>query len=285
MFSWGNWPGVGLIFSSDLVLNLPGRSRDWLSANQRPIIPDSDLALNLPGLCLLVFLGIYHREEVEIWLAPARNYPLITQYGLELVAFLVCIDSKVPVGAKRGCLEAAKEDRYIAHLAEDLELTVSGQFYKASDFEAPKQQLTTNEWFSSKQQYQIGFVNLALSGQTRVYKITMLFKIKSPERTKRYAMVHEMVRRSNSEEEEGQSEAGEKEDMSVSVNLAVGGCPGNKEFVGVTPGVIPTHIWGHTLIAHQLRYFFSHTLTSSSLLLTHNLFFSGGNFRLPTLGC
>ena len=47
-------------------------------------------------------------------------------------------------------------------------------------------------------------------------------------------MVHEMVRRSTSEEEDGQSEIGEeREDVSVSVNLAMGGCPGNKQFVSV----------------------------------------------------
>ena len=63
-------------------------------------------------------------------------------------------------------------------------------------------------------------------------------------------MVHEMVRRSTSEEEEGQSEAGEEgEDVSVSVNLAMGGCPGNKEFVGVVSLVLmkPTIIISPTM--------------------------------------
>lgn len=148
--------------------------------------------------------GIYHQEDVVIYIEPTQNInkvpgaDLISQHGLVLSAFFVCIESRITTGSRMGCLDVPEEYRYIPYIEEDLEITIGGQMYQRSDFEATKQSLTSHSWDKDSASYSIEFKNLALSARTRLYRVTMIFRLnytdtenKSGRRKRRSVIVSE----------------------------------------------------------------------------------------------
>ena len=129
--------------------------------------------------------GIYHGEEVVIYIQPTQNInktpgaDLISQNGLALSAFVICIQSQIPLQSKLGCLDVDQQYRYIPWMEDDLSVSLHGKIYKREDFEATKQDLnsTQHNWDPDTGYYTIRFQNLALSAQSRLYRFTMIFRI------------------------------------------------------------------------------------------------------------
>ncbi|XP_063684692.1 uncharacterized protein LOC134818913 [Bolinopsis microptera] len=129
--------------------------------------------------------GIYHGEEVVIYIQPTQNInktpgaDLISKNGLALSAFLICIQSQIPLQSKLGCLDVDQQYRYIPWMEDDLSVSLHGKIYKREDFESTKQDLnsTQHNWDPDTGYYTIRFQNLALSAQSRLYRFTMIFRI------------------------------------------------------------------------------------------------------------
>ena len=133
--------------------------------------------------------GIYHGEEVVVYIQPTQNInkapgaDLISEYGLALSAFLVCIENHVPRGSKLGCLEVEPQHRYIPWMEDDLSVSLQGKIFTRDDFEEKKQELnsTQHTWDPNTGFYTIEFKNLALSSVSRLYRFTMIFRVDAPE--------------------------------------------------------------------------------------------------------
>ena len=133
--------------------------------------------------------GIYHGEEVVVYIQPTQNInkapgaDLISEYGLALSAFLVCIENQVPRGSKLGCLEVEPQYRYIPWMEDDLSVSLQGKIFTREDFEEKKQELnsTQHAWDPDTGFYTIEFKNLALSSVSRLYRFTMIFRVDAPE--------------------------------------------------------------------------------------------------------
>ena len=133
--------------------------------------------------------GIYHGEQVIVYIQPTQNInktpgaDLISQHGLALSAFIICIESQIPPRSKLGCLDAEKEHRYIPWMEDDLRVSLRGKIYTRDDFEEKKQKLNSTQhgWNPETGYYTIQFKNLALSSQTRLYRFTMIFRVDIPD--------------------------------------------------------------------------------------------------------
>ena len=77
----------------------------------------------------------------------------------------------------QGCLEVDPQYRYIPYIEEDLSVSLQGKMYHRTDFEATKQSLTSHYWDTQQSLYVIEFKNLALSAKTRLYRMTMIFRL------------------------------------------------------------------------------------------------------------
>ena len=69
------------------------------------------------------------------------------------------------------------KDRYIPYMEEDLSVSIHGKMYYRTDFEDTKQSLATHSWDAELGYYTIEFKNLALSAKTRLYRMTMIFRL------------------------------------------------------------------------------------------------------------
>ncbi|KAL5268263.1 hypothetical protein ACHWQZ_G002210 [Mnemiopsis leidyi] len=152
--------------------------------------------------------GIYHGEEVVVYIQPTQNInkapgaDLISEYGLALSAFLVCIEQHVPRGSKLGCLEVEQQYRYIPWMEDDLSVSLQGKIFTREDFEDKKQELnsTQHTWNPETGFYTIEFKNLALSSVSRLYRFTMIFRVDVPEeddlsRKRRSVLISDMTSR------------------------------------------------------------------------------------------
>lgn len=160
--------------------------------------------------------GVSHLETVTVEIAFFPEF-LRSRLELDLTLFMVCIGSSYK-DQTHGCLMAPESERYAAYVADDFyyEKTVESgpvEILDQSSFPASAQVLESQEYIHEDELYRIRFINKALSGQTRDYTITTVFKlVERNERRKR-----DIVRRD--------LESSSKEPQIASVAVLDKGCP------------------------------------------------------------
>nr|BAJ41225.1 egg coat matrix protein [Apostichopus japonicus] len=126
--------------------------------------------------------GVSHLEEVTIEIAFFPEF-LRSSLQLELTLFMVCVGEDYNEDPD-GCLSAPVDDRYAAYIADDFyyQMTprngeVEGSILRNYDITSSPQVLSEQSYVHDDEIYRIKFINKALSGQTREYTISTVFKL------------------------------------------------------------------------------------------------------------